>query len=51
MNKEKNKKDFQNFCEAVKAIDMQPFHDDEENIDCWIKKATVTISTRYSFKL
>ena len=47
---EKNNEDFKLFCDAIKA-NCKPFHDDKEIIDCWIKKATVTISTRYSFKL
>lgn len=44
---DKNNKDFQKFCKIVGADD-KPLHLDD--VDCWIKKVTVTIATTYSFK-
>ena len=53
---EKNNEDFKCFCNAVDAS-YKPFHDVKEDIDCWIKKVTVTITkdasetSCYSFNL
>ena len=43
----KNNDDFHEFCKIVGAVD-KPLHVD--NLECWIKKVTVSISNTYSFK-